>query len=92
MVDNESVCPEEDCVEDMPSAMEMMKNLITDGGNILSNAVKGNPTLVSDEVRESRWAICTGCPLLQGNRCTACGCFMKVKVAFHTSKCPEGKW
>lgn len=96
MEENIELCVDEEqkCVDeaDMPTAMEMAKNLMKDGGNILSNAIKGNPTLVPDEVRESRWDICLTCPMLQNNRCSACGCFMKVKVSFHTSKCPEGKW
>lgn len=89
-----TICPEEDCVspEDMPTAMEMAKNLFKDGKNILSNAMKGGTTLLPDEERERRWAVCQGCPFLQKDRCTKCGCFMKVKVAFHTSKCPENKW
>lgn len=90
-----TVCPEEECLpneESMPGIMQMAKNLMRDGGNIIDNALKGNSTLVSDEVRDSRWATCEGCPFLQNNRCSKCGCFMKVKVAFHSSKCPEGKW
>lgn len=90
-----TICPqEEDCVEElkMPGMLEMAKNLIRDGGNIVTNALAGNSTLVSDEVRTNRWDICQSCPFLQNDRCVSCGCFMKVKVAFHTSKCPEGKW
>ena len=89
------ICPEpEDCVSDseLPTAVEMAKNLLRDGGKILSNAIKGNSTLVEDGVRFKRWETCLGCPLLKDERCTECGCFMKVKVAFVTSKCPIGKW
>jgi hypothetical protein len=88
------ICKEEDCVEEhnLPTAMEMAKNLMRDGSSIIGNAIRGNPTLVSDEVRDHRWNTCTGCPFLQNNRCSKCGCFMKVKVAFQTSKCPENKW
>ncbi len=90
-----TICPQEDnCAEElkMPSVMQMTKNLMTDGSKIVNNALQGNKTLVSDEIRESRWSVCQSCPFLQNDRCTQCGCFMKVKVAFHTSKCPEGKW
>lgn len=89
-----TICPQEECMDeqDMPTAIEMAKNLLRDGGNIIGNALKGNSTLVSDEVRDQRWNTCLSCPFLQNNRCTQCGCFMKVKVAFHTSKCPESKW
>lgn len=88
------ICPQEDCVpkEEMPSVMEMAKNLMSDGRSIIKNAFAGNKTLVSDEVRTERWSICGTCPRLQEDRCLECGCFMKVKVAFQTSKCPLGKW
>lgn len=89
-----TICPEEECLDknDMPTAVEMAKNLFRDGGAIIGNALKGNPSLVSTEEKDARWNTCLGCPFLQKDRCTKCGCFMKVKVAFKTSKCPEGKW
>lgn len=91
---DEQICPQEDCVprEELPSAMEMAKNLMRDGSAIIKNAFAGNQTLVGDDERTRRWSICTGCPQLQNDRCLECGCFMKVKVAFNTSKCPLGKW
>jgi hypothetical protein len=94
MTDN--ICPESttDCVDtsQLPSLMEMAKNLASDSSKIISNALQGNSTLVSDDVREQRWTICQSCPFLTNDRCVKCGCFMKVKCAFQTSKCPEGKW
>jgi Family of unknown function (DUF6171) len=96
MTDNLDICPDEvtDCVDvkQFPSMLQMAKNLMEDGTKIISNAVQGNTTLVTDEERNTRWSICQGCPFLTNDRCTKCGCFMKVKVAFQTSKCPEGKW
>lgn len=95
MSDDMSVCPEETpCVEELklPGMMEMAKNLMRDGSKIVSNALQGNSTLVSDEIKNSRWSICQACPKLLNDRCTECGCFMKVKVAFITSKCPIGNW
>jgi len=90
----EQICPQEDCVpkEDLPSAIEMAKNLMRDGTKIVSNALSGNKTLVEDNIRNTRWAICQQCPKLLNDRCVECGCFMKVKVAFQTSVCPLGKW
>lgn len=90
----EPICPQEDCVpkEDMPTAFEMAKNLMNDGRAVVKNAIAGNSTLVSEEVRTERWSICGGCPRLQNDRCLECGCFMKIKVAFQTSKCPLEKW
>lgn len=91
----EAICPKpDDCVDskDMPSLMEMVKNLASDGSKIVSNALKGNQTLASDAVREYRWSVCQTCPMLENNRCVKCGCFMKVKVAFSSSACPMDKW
>lgn len=90
----EQICPQEDCVpkEDLPSAIEMAKNLMRDGTKIVSNALSGNKTLVEDNIRNTRWAICQQCPSLLNDRCVECGCFMKVKVAFQTSVCPLSKW
>jgi hypothetical protein len=90
-----SICPDTvECVDkdELPSVMEMAKNLMKDGSKIIENAVKGNNTLVDDHVRELRWSTCQACPRLQNDRCLECGCFMKVKVAFVTSKCPLEKW
>ena len=96
MKDNiDEICPEQtDCVDtaDFPSAMEMARNLLSDGSKIVSNAIKGNDTLVDDDTRTLRWQTCLSCDRLEDNRCLECGCFMKVKVAFKTSVCPLHKW
>jgi hypothetical protein len=91
----DNICPEEkDCVDknELPSVMEMAKNLMSDGSKIVKNAMQGNKSLVEDSVRIHRWSTCQTCPRLQNDRCLECGCFMKVKVAFVTSKCPLEKW
>jgi hypothetical protein len=94
MSDEMEICPQKDCVpsEELPSLMQMAKNLASDGAKIIKNATKGNSTLVDDDVRETRWSVCQTCPRLQNDRCLECGCFMKIKVAFVTSKCPIGNW
>lgn len=90
----ESICPKEDCAEELklPGILDMAKNLMNDSSKIVSNALSGNKTLVEDFVRTERWQICQSCPKLLNDRCVECGCFMKVKVAFKTSKCPIDKW
>ena len=48
---------------------------------------------VKRDCEEKRWAHCKGCTFLtKNNRCTKCGCFMKVKVKFKKAKCPIGIW
>ena len=94
-MDSHEICPQEqDCVDtnELPTAMEMAKNLMKDGSAIIKNVFSGNKTLVNDEERNRRWSICGDCPRLQNDRCLECGCFMKVKVAFQTSVCPLNKW
>ena len=45
------------------------------------------------EVLDMRWDLCQGCEFLtEANRCTKCGCFMKVKHKLSMAKCPIGKW
>jgi len=41
--------------------------------------------------------ICNACGLLgtegrMKDRCQVCGCYMKIKARWATSKCPKGKW
>lgn len=94
-MDNNQICPEETpCVDtkEMPTVFDMAKNLMGDGTKIVKNALQGNSTLVDDDTRTHRWSICQSCEFLSNDRCSKCGCFMKVKVAFVTSKCPVEKW
>lgn len=95
MENEDNICPDVDnCVEELklPGMLEMAKNLMRDGTQIVKNAASGNSTIVEDSVRDSRWSTCMSCPRLQNDRCLECGCFMKIKVAFVTSKCPLDKW
>lgn len=94
-MENTQICPEETpCVDstEMPTIFEMARNLMSDSAKIVKNAVEGNPSIADDTTREQRWSTCQSCEFLANDRCSKCGCFMKVKVAFITSKCPVGKW
>lgn len=48
----------------------------------------------TDAVQEKRRSICRKCPELQKseNICGVCGCNLKTKTMWRTSRCPEGKW
>lgn len=50
--------------------------------------------IIHDEaVLKMRWDLCSGCEFLtDSNRCTRCGCFMKVKHKLSMASCPVGKW
>lgn len=43
---------------------------------------------------QARYDICKPCEHFKKElaQCAVCGCFMKAKVKFEKSKCPEGKW
>lgn len=92
----DAVCPENTpCADELklPGMLEMAKNLMNDSAKIAANALSGNATLVEDFVRVNRLSICGGCPRFTSEgRCLECGCFMKIKAAFVTSKCPLEKW
>ena len=54
-------------------------------------SVKNN--IIHDEdVLKMRWDICLGCEFLNNNKCSKCGCFMKVKHKLAMAKCPIDKW
>jgi len=49
---------------------------------------------VPEDVRESRFLICSDCDRLlkTTHTCKECGCFMKAKTWLKSAKCPLGKW
>ena len=59
---------------------------------IAPSVIKNN--IIHDEnILKMRWDLCAGCEFLtDSNRCTKCGCFMKVKHKLASAKCPIGKW
>lgn len=49
---------------------------------------------ISSELQNKRMEICEKCVFfdLGSNRCKKCGCFLKIKTAWRSQKCPIGKW
>tara|TARA_R110002020_G_scaffold156718_2_gene338954 strand:+ start:1899 stop:2216 length:318 start_codon:yes stop_codon:yes gene_type:complete len=47
-----------------------------------------------DEIQLKRKSICMDCPswVEASNRCTECGCQMRVKISLASSSCPLKKW
>lgn len=41
---------------------------------------------------ERRLAICKTCDFLQEGTCGACGCYVELRAAARTGKCPHKKW
>lgn len=47
---------------------------------------------VTEEVYESRLAICKECDLLNAGTCGACGCYVELRAAAKVGKCPHKLW
>ena len=49
---------------------------------------------VPDDIKQIRLDICKECPSWSErfNRCTECGCQMRIKAALSSSQCPLKKW
>ena len=49
---------------------------------------------VPDNIQLNRKSICMDCPswVEASNRCTECGCQMRVKISLASSSCPLKKW
>ena len=47
-----------------------------------------------EELVEYRMSICNTCEFFKpkAQRCTKCGCFMKLKTTLKDARCPVGKW
>ena len=71
----------------MPSRRRMVRNL---GRTIRDIAT--DPRLISEDEKKSRLDICHKCDYFVGGRCSKCGCYLRTKTKFRSSKCPIGKW
>jgi len=78
----------------MPSALQMAKNLAKTTFDTVKSVSQGNPMNISDEQAASRKAICNDCSFFNKmqERCSKCGCYMKVKTYLKAAVCPVGKW
>jgi hypothetical protein len=89
-------CGEKDCSgecrnsQQLPSKMKMAKNLAIAS----KDHVKDSFAQAQEELQAERLEICKGCEFYipEQDRCGKCGCFLKSKSAWKSSKCPIGKW
>lgn len=79
---------------EMPSVVEMAKNLSASVLNNLKSVAAGNSLSVSEIEANGRLAICKSCEFFNSyqERCTKCGCKMAIKTYLKAEKCPIGKW
>lgn len=79
---------------DMPTAPQLVKNLGNSVVNNIKSVMAGNSLNISDEEKEKRLSICKGCEFFSqvDDRCSRCGCYLKVKTYLKAERCPIGKW
>ena len=72
----------------VPVSIETAKGLTRAGRDLFLRR------FVPEDVKDLRMDICKVCPSWEhrSNRCTECGCQMKVKVSLSSSECPLKKW
>lgn len=85
-----AVPTQEELKENLPSLFQQAKTLAKETSNHVINGSKN----VEETLLETRLAICNECPFMikDQQRCGKCGCFLKVKAKWESSKCPIGRW
>jgi hypothetical protein len=76
-----------------PSATKMAANLWRAAVDEAKAVVTQQPAItVQDQAK--RMKLCEACDryLTEQSRCSACGCYMKVKTKLRSAYCPLGKW
>ena len=78
----------------LPSPIQMAKNLAKEITNNVQHKLKGNNLINTAENTAHRFKICSSCEfyIQSKDRCSKCGCKMKIKSSLNASKCPIGKW
>lgn len=76
-----------------PSASQMAANFASASIDELK-AIFKNKEPVSAELKQERMDICRSCEMFDPTfkRCKHCGCFLDMKTAWRSQKCPIGKW
>tara|TARA_A100001201_G_scaffold108250_1_gene92582 strand:- start:1421 stop:1783 length:363 start_codon:yes stop_codon:yes gene_type:complete len=76
--------------QQLPSKIQMAKNL----ASATKDHAKTGFAQAQDELQAERLEICKGCEFYipDQDRCGKCGCYLKSKSAWKSSKCPIGKW
>ena len=76
--------------QQLPSKINMAKNLVS----ATKEHAKTGFAQAENELQAERLEICKGCEFYipDKDRCAKCGCHLKSKSAWKSSKCPIGKW
>lgn len=78
----------------MPSPVQMAKNLVSTAVNVVKSVADGNSINVDSDEANKRKGICNSCEFFNKaqERCSKCGCYMAVKAYIRAANCPVGKW
>jgi len=86
---------------EMPSKIQMAKNLAKSIVENISSVIQGNELTISEDDFQTRMNICKGidghiprCELYmeKENRCYDCGCYLNIKAKLFAMVCPLSKW
>lgn len=78
----------------MPSHLQKFKNAVSTAVDVVKETIKGVPVKADVVLSTARLKACMSCEFYIQNRdrCSKCGCKMKIKTSLSASKCPVGKW
>jgi len=54
--------------------------------------VRGEAVLLDQASVDERLRVCRGCEFYDDGQCTVCACFVELKAALVTERCPKHKW
>lgn len=76
------------------SLQNKIRNLFYSVKNIVTDASNGEQVMINESVYNSRLEICMKCPYISEDKtaCIQCGCIVKLKAKFKSSKCPKNYW
>jgi hypothetical protein len=77
-------------IPSLPPLWQQAVNFVQD---TVKHVAAGMPTVEIAEF-ERRLAICAACPryLAESDRCSVCGCHLRLKATRELSVCPENRW
>lgn len=80
--------------KELPNFFEKAQNIGKTVSDIVSDAVKGNPILASEELIKTRLDMCNECHHISEDKktCTLCGCVLEFKTKANSASCPVRKW
>lgn len=75
--------------------LQSIGNAVKAAGRVVAAVVSGDEVTVTEDVRQSRLAVCRTCEHLRHARvdyCNLCTCWLRAKRLLATEQCPAGKW